>query len=141
MTQTYYGWHARLYNRLWRTFTARTHAAALHVIDFDAVRAIPTSTQRAARVLDVACGTGVLLCQILERVPESEVYGVDASADMLAQARALLGARANVTLALGTVGAGLTAHLPHPPGMFDLITCTNTLHYLPDPVATLRGLG
>ena len=38
----------------------------------------------AHRVLDVACGTGVLLRKVLDRVPDAEAYGVDASADMLA---------------------------------------------------------
>jgi len=35
------------------------------------------------RVLDVGCGTGVLLKQLTEQFPEAELYGVDSSADML----------------------------------------------------------
>ncbi|HYU71905.1 MAG TPA: methyltransferase domain-containing protein [Ktedonobacteraceae bacterium] len=31
------------------------------------------------------------------------------------------------------------AGLPYPPAFFDVITCTNVLHYLQEPVAVLRG--
>jgi|GEM_PF-7054255 len=41
-------------------------------------------------MLDVACGTGLLLKWVIERVPAIEAHGIDASADMLAQARVVL---------------------------------------------------
>ncbi len=49
-------------------------------------------------MLDVACGTGILLKHLLEQVSDVEACGVDASADMLAQARDVLKGQPNVQL-------------------------------------------
>jgi ubiquinone/menaquinone biosynthesis C-methylase UbiE len=96
-------------------------------------------------VLDVACGTGALLGWLLEHIPaqhtaELDAYGIDASQDMLAQASAALQQWPNVHLQQLELATGQTAGLPYQPQTFDLITCTNALHYLPDPVGTLAGL-
>ena len=111
------------------------------MIDVTALRSVPERLVRPPRVLDVACGTGILLKQLLEQVPGIKAYGVDASADMLAQARAALNGRPKVRLEQAEVGPGETAGLPYAPQTFDLITCTNTLHDLSNPVAVLAGLG
>jgi ubiquinone/menaquinone biosynthesis C-methylase UbiE len=110
------------------------------MIDFDALDDAPGQSGRPPRVLDVACGTGVLLRQLLERVPGMEAYGVDASADMLAQAQEVLKDLPNVHLERVEVDGGETANLPYAPNTFDLITCTNALHDIPDPVAFLTEL-
>lgn len=140
MIAFYSGWQARRYDRLWRTFSARTHAVTLALVDFAALGDAPARLGRPARALDAGCGTGTLLRALLGRVPALDVYGVDASEEMLAQARAALGGQPNVHLARATLGAGETANLPYAPATFDLITCTNLLHYLPEPAATLAGL-
>jgi SAM-dependent methyltransferase len=136
----YSSWWARRYDLIWRHFTRRTLAQALRLIDFATLRAVPERLGRPPRVLDAGCGTGVLLGELLRRAPRIEVYGVDASADMLAQARKTLAGRANVHVERATLGAGTTAGLPFAPGTFDLITCTNTLHAIGSPVAMLAGL-
>lgn len=110
------------------------------MIDFDALDDAPGQSGRPLRVLDVACGTGVLLRHLYERVPGMEAYGVNASADMLAQAREALKDLPNVYLERVEVDGGETANLPYAPHTFDLITCTNALHDIPDPVAFLTGL-
>jgi SAM-dependent methyltransferase len=135
----YHGWRARSYDAMWRTFTRRTLAAVIATIDCDALRGVPARLGRPPRVLDVGCGTGILLGRLLERVPELDASGVDASADMLAQARVHLRTWPAVRLERARVGAGTSAGLPFAPGGFDLITCANLLHYLPEPVATLGG--
>ncbi len=61
------------------------------MIDGAALRSVPARLGRRPRVLDVACGTGILLKQLLEQAPD-----VDASADMLAQARDVLKGQPNV---------------------------------------------
>ncbi len=110
------------------------------MIDVAALRNVPERLGRLPRLLDVACGTGILLKELLERVPNAEAYGVDASADMLAQARMALKDQAGVQLEQVEVGAGETAKLPYARESFDLITFTNALHDIPDPVGTLAGL-
>jgi len=49
------------------------------MIDTAALRNIQKQQGRLPRVLDVACGTGLLLKQLLVQVPDMEVSGMDAS--------------------------------------------------------------
>jgi ubiquinone/menaquinone biosynthesis C-methylase UbiE len=140
MSTYYTGKRAQHYNTRWHTFTARTLEETLAMIDVAALRNVPERLGRLPRLLDVACGTGILLKELLERVPNAEAYGVDASADMLAQARMALKDQAGVQLEQVEVGAGETAKLPYARESFDLITFTNALHDIPDPVGTLAGL-
>lgn len=140
MSRYYTGRRARSYNTRLRTFTDRTLSEALAMVDVAALCRVPERQGRLPRVLDVACGTGIFLRQLLGLVPEIEAHGIDASADMLVQARAVLDGFPQVRLAQGEVGSGETTPLPYAPGTFDLITCTNALHALPDPVGTLVGL-
>ena len=110
------------------------------MIDVAALRFVPVQLGRCPRVLDVACGTGILLRQLLALVPNVEAYGVDASADMLEQARMALKGQLHMHLERALVSTGETANLPYAPETFDLITCTNALHDMPEPVGTLAGL-
>src|SRR6266571_7003059 len=140
MSKYYTGRSARHYNTRWRTFTERTLGEAAAMIDVTALRSVPERFGRLPRLLDVACGTGIFLRRLLALLPDAEVYGVDASEDMLAQARAALKDRPQVHVERVSAGTGETAGLPYAPETFDLITCTNALHDLPEPVATLSGL-
>lgn len=140
MSSYYTGWRARYYNTRWRSYTRRTLAQTLAMIDVDALRRVPDRLRRPPRLLDVACGTGILLRMLTELVPDVEAYGVDASPDMLAQARAALSGRPRVWLEQAEANEGPTAGLPYAPETFDLVTCTNTLHNLANPLATLPGL-
>ena len=110
------------------------------MIDVAALRFVPERLGRCPRVLDVACGTGILLRQLLALVPGVEAYGVDGSADMLVQARMALKGQPHVHLERAQIGTGETANLPFAQETFDLITCTNALHDLQDPAVILAGL-
>lgn len=140
MSSSYTGWRARSYDRWWGTYTARTVTPTLEMIDLALLRQEPERLGRAPRMLDVGCGTGVLLRRLLEWLPTLEAEGIDASADMLQQAQATLRAWPQVHLFQAEVGPGPQAGLPYAPGTFDLITCTNLLHYLAAPSPTLAGL-
>ncbi len=110
------------------------------MIDVDALRSVPERLGRLPRLLDVACGTGILLKQLLIQVPDAEANGVDASADMLAQARVALKDKPHVYLERLQIGTGEIASFPYAQESFDLITCTNALHDMPDSVGMLAGL-
>lgn len=140
MSDYYTGWRAQFYNLIWHTYTERTLHAAYTLIDIAALHAVPTRLGRSPCALDVACGTGVLLKRLLEQVPELDAYGVDASADMLARASAALKKWPHVHLEQTEIGNDGMAGLPYEPGTFDLITFTNALHYLPNPLPTLAEL-
>lgn len=140
MSTYYMGRRAQNYNARWHTFNERALGEALAIIDFAALWRVAERLGRPPRLLDVACGTGILLKELFGRVPGVEAYGVDASEDMLAQARAALNDLPHVHLERLQVGTGETADLPYAHESFDLITCTNALHDILDPVATLAGL-
>ena len=67
MSRYYAGRQARHSNTRLREFSERTHTVALSFTDFETLRRVGEQEGRAPRVLDVACGTGLFLKQILER--------------------------------------------------------------------------
>ena len=85
----------------------------------------------AARVLDVATGTGLVASALLRA--GREVVGIDQSPEMLAQARRRLGGRVDLV-------EGHAEALPFPDASFDALTFTYLLRYVDDPLATLREL-
>lgn len=84
---------------------------------------------RAARLLDVACGTGRFLRFVKENHPRLAVDGVDLSGPYLAQARRHLRHWSRAGLAAGNAEA-----LPYGDGAFDLVTCIYLFHELPHAV-------
>jgi SAM-dependent methyltransferase len=81
-------------------------------------------------VLDAGCAAGDHAAWLVAQ--GARVVALDASAAMVALARARLGAAAQVEL------ADLNRPLPFDDGAFDLIVSSLTLHYLADWVPTLR---
>jgi tRNA (cmo5U34)-methyltransferase len=78
----------------------------------------------AARMLELATGTGETALRVLARHPDASLLGIDASSDMLAVARERL------------PGADLrVARLqdPLPPGPFDLVFSVLAVHHLDGP--------
>jgi ubiquinone/menaquinone biosynthesis C-methylase UbiE len=141
MSKYYKGKRAYHYNTRWLRFNTKTLTETLAMIDVTALRSIQEQQERSPRVLDVACGTGLLLKQLLAQVPGIDTYGLDASADMLAQARVALQDQPYVHLERMQIGRGMASNLPYTQDRFDLITCTNALHDMPDAVALLAELG
>ena len=141
MSKYYKGKRASQYNTRWQRFNTRTLSETLAMIDTKALHRIQEQQERLPRVLDVACGTGLLLKQILAQVPDLEVYGLDASADMLTQAQAALQGQPNVHLERMQIGRDKAFNLPYEHEHFDLITCTNALHDMLEAVTLLARLG
>lgn len=83
------------------------------------------------RLLDVGCGTGVLLERVRAEWPTARAVGVDLSFGMLGRARER-GIEA-VSLVRGDVGA-----LPFSASCFDVVVSNSALHYWPDASAALR---
>ena len=103
---------------------------ALHVAD-NAVEAAMLSTlgdRQFDSLLDLGTGTGRLL-ELLAPL-YARAVGVDASADMLAVARANLD---RAGLANAQVRLGDIQHLPFPRNSFDVVTIHQVLHYLDEP--------
>lgn len=84
------------------------------------------------RVLDLACGTGLLAARIPRELPGAEVVGCDFSRGMLAQA-----ARHERIAAL-VQGSALS--LPFLEGSFDAVVTTEAFHWFPDQRQALAEL-
>jgi ubiquinone/menaquinone biosynthesis C-methylase UbiE len=140
MSVYYRGKRAQSYDQRYQHFTACTLSATLALLNVEAIAEQAQKDRRVPRLLDVACGTGVLLSLLHERFPTAELTGIDSSQDMLAQAQARLCGIAHLRLAQVVIGPDAQAGLPYPSDSFDLITCTNALNAMPNPVATLADL-
>jgi ubiquinone/menaquinone biosynthesis C-methylase UbiE len=94
------------------------------------------SLHSGARVLDVACGTGVVARVAAERVGGTgQVAALDLNPGMVAVARALPTAGAVITWYEGSVLA-----LPFPDAAFDVVFCQLGLQFFPDRPAALREM-
>jgi len=82
-----------------------------------------------ARVLDVACGTGLLASRIRRELPGTEVVGCDFSHGMLERAASHERARALVQ--------GSALALPFRVGSFDAVVTTEAFHWFPDQALAL----
>jgi SAM-dependent methyltransferase len=90
-----------------------------------------------ARVLDVACGTGVVARAAAERVGSGgRVIGVDLNAGMLAVARSL---PAPVGAAIEWVECS-ALDLRLPDGALDVVLCQQGLQFFPDKALALREM-
>jgi SAM-dependent methyltransferase len=97
-------------------------------------RAQPRSGER---VLDVACGTGVVARRAAPMVGASgQVVGLDFSPDMLEVARARAG---DEGLAIDWREAS-AVDLPFPDGAFDLLICQQGLQFFPDRPRAVREM-
>jgi ubiquinone/menaquinone biosynthesis C-methylase UbiE len=81
----------------------------------------------ARRIADVACGTGILAARIADELDPDEVYGIDMSDGMLAQARA----RTSKVLWRN----GPAEHLPFEDGTLDAVVTTSAFHFFDQPAA------
>jgi demethylmenaquinone methyltransferase/2-methoxy-6-polyprenyl-1,4-benzoquinol methylase len=90
------------------------------------------------RVLDVACGTGMVSRALVDRWG-CRVVGLDQSAAMLGRARAKLAADRQLAERV-TLVEGEAESLPFADAEFDHLTFTYLLRYVDDPAATLREL-
>ena len=84
------------------------------------------SGARTARLVDIACGTGLFLAEIKRNYPRLAVTGVDLSAPYLAVAKRRLAAWSRVALVEANAEA-----LPFADASVDIVTCVYLLHELP----------
>lgn len=83
------------------------------------------------RVLDVACGTGVLAAEAAARGARTTAVDPDPGALHVAVRRAARG-----SLAIGFV-RGRAEQLPFPDGAFDRVVCSLAFHHVPDAAKDL----
>lgn len=92
--------------------------------------------QPGTRVLDVACGTGVVTRAAAEQVgPTGSVTGIDIAPDMISVAKATPAGGAPITWQEADAGS-----LPLPDGFYDVGLCQMALMFMEDRTGALREL-
>jgi SAM-dependent methyltransferase len=126
-------------DELWRAYDRMADEFLAHAEDgaYNAHYDRPTVLALAGdvtglRVLDAGCGPGLYAEALLER--GAEVLGFDASAPMVALARARVGDRADLRI------ARLDEPLPYPDDHVDLVVCALAIHYVADRRAAFAEL-
>ena len=118
---------ARQMETLYRTRDVRRRRALVQ----DALAAQP-----GERILDVGCGSGFFVEELLETVgPEGAVVGIDISPQMLAAAAARCAGHPNVVFQQADATA-----LPVDEASFDAALCVQVLEYVADPTAALAQM-
>lgn len=108
------------YDARWSRYLDRTISRTIDAVPVPAV----------GPLLDVGCGSGILLDRLLRREPAIDAIGIDASPEMLAVARRRLRGRARLVLADA-------AALPFAAGAFGVVTTTSSFHHWSDPTVAL----
>ena len=72
-------------------------------------------------VLDVGCGSGILLATLAGENPDMRLAGIDLAPEMIRATSERLGSRADIR-------QGDAEHLPWEDGQFDVVTCVNSFH-------------
>ncbi len=89
-----------------------------------------------AKILDIACGTGILTMRLARLVPEGAVVGVDFSPQMIIQARSKQSPDgSNVTFIEGNA-----EDLPFPDNSFDYVVNSFGFHFFPHPEKAVREM-
>ena len=102
---------------------------------YDAIAAKIASTGHFNKILDLGSGLGYLPIELSKISPDSCIYGVDESSNLVRLANAAtLGTRANKCVEFSSGGYD---NLPFPGRYFDLAVSVNVLHHWKNPVAVL----
>jgi SAM-dependent methyltransferase len=125
-----YGWDKAVdvYEQHWQQQLAPAQTRLLEM----------AAIQPGERVLDVACGTGLVTCRAARQVGErGTVVGVDVAAKMVAYAQQVA---ANQRLRQVTWARMDAEELLFPDGTFDVALCALGLMYVPHPVKALHEM-
>ena len=125
-----YGWDKAVdvYEHHWQHQLAPAQTRLLEMADI----------RPGERVLDVACGTGLVTCHVARQVGESgTVIGVDVAGKMVAYAQQVA---ANQRLRQVTWARMDAEELLLPDGTFDVALCALGLMYVPHPVQALQEM-
>jgi len=118
-----YGNLAPRYDRRWAFYIEATLRETL----------IRLGLEPGESLLDVGCGTGVLLEALSASVPDAKLWGADPSPEMLEVARSRLGEAARLTQSQAEI-------LSFSDRAFDVVVSTNAFHHFRNPRGALEEM-
>lgn len=121
---TEYARDAAGYDARWAAYLDRTTRAVLDRLD----------ARAGERILDVGCGTGLLLERLGRATPAARLTGVDPVPEMLALARRRLAVSA------ADLSEAAAERLPFGDGSFDAVVSASVFHYVRQPEAALSEM-
>lgn len=85
------------------------------------------------KVLDVGCGTGELMSQVILEDSSREVVGIDLSEEMIKVAKMKIKDKGKLIL-------GDAENLPFQDNYFDIVYCNDSFHHYPQPMKALSEM-
>jgi ubiquinone/menaquinone biosynthesis C-methylase UbiE len=122
LREHYRSW-SKTYDRAFRDYSSQTLAEAVDAL----------GSPLPGRVLDLACGTGLLIERLVTLDATLSIVGVDISEDMLDHARRRFEGRSTIALRSGRAEA-----IPLPDASVDAVVIANAFHLVRDREAALR---
>jgi len=119
--ETEYSKLARIYDERWSHYIEASLRETLKRMDLYSCR----------NLLDVGCGTGVLLEKLKNRHPGIHLTGIDSTQEMLDIAAKRLPEDIHIE-------RSLAESLPFEDSSFDIVVSCNMFHYIRKPVAALK---
>ncbi len=87
-------------------------------------------------ILDVGCGTGILLQQLINKPPSNiQLHGLDISPDMFDKAKRKFSATPQIKLAIGSA-----LSMPYADDTFDCVVCCHSFHHHSDSFRSLSEM-
>jgi ubiquinone/menaquinone biosynthesis C-methylase UbiE len=126
--------HAAFQGSIPEAYDAFLGPAVMEPYALDLAARLTAFAGERSRVLEVACGTGIVTRRLRERLPESaRLVATDLNPPMLEFARRKLAAIPGIEWRPADACV-----LPFPDGSFDLLVCQFGLMFVPDKPAALR---
>lgn len=123
---------SKRYDRLAFDYERRWHHYLQATLSFFANR---TDLIGRSRVLEVACGTGILAEFLRIRYPNATIAGIDLSEKMLHVADKHLKSDSGIFFSRASV-----SQLPFQELCFEAVVCANAFHYFDDPLQALSEI-
>lgn len=121
--QREYAANAGDYDRRWKRYVRASVNKTLEEVQLEP----------GSRLLDIGCGTGVLLEQLVLQQPKAQLYGGDLSNAMLSVARERLGPSAGLVQTAGE-------SLPVAEASIDVLVSSSAFHFVRDPGKALNEM-
>jgi ubiquinone/menaquinone biosynthesis C-methylase UbiE len=86
-------------------------------------------------LLDVGCGSGILIKYLLDSNKEMKLFGLDITPKMVEVAKRKFAKDPSVEITLGSA-----VKIPYEDSTFDYVTCASSFHHHPDPLRSAKEM-